>query len=856
MAYASPFKVANGLVLDFTVDNADTANDTFLGLNASGEVTKFASVPRSRVSGGGNLTEATSSVLTITGGTAAVLTSGLTIQVLQASGAQSGYLSSADWTMFNNKLGTSLTSAYVFVGNGSNVATGVAITGDIGITNAGVTSITAGAIVNADVNASAAIAVSKLAAVTASRVLGSDGSGFIQALDTATYPSLAELSYVKGVSSALQTQLNTKLTVTLTAPSTGEVITYDGANWVNSAAGTGVPAGGAANEILRKIDATNYNTEWHTLVAADLTDVSASAAELNLLSGVTTSTAQFNFSNTLVGNVQDQLNSKRGIALTENAIWIGDASNLSTELAAGANGYVLTSVSGVPTWATPGAGGTVTSVNGSGGTTGMSFTGGPITGSGTLTLTGTLAVANGGTNLTSYAIGDLIQATGATTLSKLASVSAGSYLRSGGVTTASAWSTVKLPDTMSALGLWVANSANTTVNLTAAAGQSVRVNAGGTAWEAYTPGAGSIGGSTGATDNAVLRADGTGGVTLQNSALIVNDSGDIQLGTSSVSSGTKTISVASSDATTGISIVAKGNSAINIYNDGTTSSIVNLAAATTGGLASFNFASNTSSHTLTAGNVLDTDNPFIITGRAGTASGIKGADLQLLGGNGSGTGNSAGGHIFARPGVKNGSSVNGNIGFMVTTLADWQDMEYGFYEANVTTAPTDNPASGIFRWVSSEPEGSNMKIRTSGGHFAKPVLQRKVTVSGGATLRGIGSTPVEIIPAPGANKFIHVISISVSYNYNSAVYNFGIGSNPTFQFTAGGIVSFMSAAQINGAADFNIKLNDATGVTTVGGAISPTNTALQLGTQDSGNATTGDGDIDVVVYYTIEDVNT
>ena len=44
--------------------------------------------------------------------------------------------------------------------------------------------------------------------------------------------------------------------------------------------------------------------------------------------------------------------------------------------------------------------GTVTSVNASGGTTGMSFTGGPITSAGTLTLNGTLAVSNGGTGAT------------------------------------------------------------------------------------------------------------------------------------------------------------------------------------------------------------------------------------------------------------------------------------------------------------------------------------------------------------------------------------------------------------------------------------------------------------------------
>lgn len=39
-------------------------------------------------------------------------------------------------------------------------------------------------------------------------------------------------------------------------------------------------------------------------------------------------------------------------------------------------------------------------------------------------------------------------------------------------------------------------------------------------------GGGSIGGSTGATDNSVLRADGVGGATLQNSALVIDDSGN------------------------------------------------------------------------------------------------------------------------------------------------------------------------------------------------------------------------------------------------------------------------------------------------------------------------------------------
>lgn len=51
------------------------------------------------------------------------------------------------------------------------------------------------------------------------------------------------------------------------------------------------------------------------------------------------------------------------------------------------------------TWDTAGAG-TVTSVDVSGGTTGLTTSGGPITSSGTITIAGTLAVANGGTGAT------------------------------------------------------------------------------------------------------------------------------------------------------------------------------------------------------------------------------------------------------------------------------------------------------------------------------------------------------------------------------------------------------------------------------------------------------------------------
>jgi hypothetical protein len=64
--------------------------------------------------------------------------------------------------------------------------------------------------------------------------------------------------------------------------------------------------------------------------------------------------------------------------------------------------------------------GTVTSVDVSGGTTGLTTSGGPITGSGTITIAGTLAVANGGTGVTtSTGTGSVVLSTSPTLVTPL-----------------------------------------------------------------------------------------------------------------------------------------------------------------------------------------------------------------------------------------------------------------------------------------------------------------------------------------------------------------------------------------------------------------------------------------------------
>jgi hypothetical protein len=72
-----------------------------------------------------------------------------------------------------SKLAT-LTSGNIVLGSSANVATSTAVTGDITISNTGVTAIASGVIVNADINASAAIADTKLGTIaTAGKVSNS-----------------------------------------------------------------------------------------------------------------------------------------------------------------------------------------------------------------------------------------------------------------------------------------------------------------------------------------------------------------------------------------------------------------------------------------------------------------------------------------------------------------------------------------------------------------------------------------------------------------------------------------------------------------------------------------------------------
>lgn len=83
-----------------------------------------------------------------------------TLSIPKATSSADGYLSSTDWTEFDTKLSPILASANIFVGNGSNVAVGVPMSGDASLINTGALTLASvnsnvGAFLNANVTVDA-----------------------------------------------------------------------------------------------------------------------------------------------------------------------------------------------------------------------------------------------------------------------------------------------------------------------------------------------------------------------------------------------------------------------------------------------------------------------------------------------------------------------------------------------------------------------------------------------------------------------------------------------------------------------------------------------------------------------------
>lgn len=94
-------------------------------------------------------------------------------------------------------------------------------------------------------------------AQTATTIASFDASKNIVSLSTSTYPSLAELTYVKGVTSAIQTQLNAKISG---SGSSAYIPVFSGANTLASSTFTTVVGTGSTPDYLDLGTSTNTST--------------------------------------------------------------------------------------------------------------------------------------------------------------------------------------------------------------------------------------------------------------------------------------------------------------------------------------------------------------------------------------------------------------------------------------------------------------------------------------------------------------------------------------------------------------------------------------------------------------------
>lgn len=371
---------------------------------------------------------------------------------------------------------------------------------------------------------------------------------------------------------------------------------------------------------------------------------------------------------------------------------------------AGTNGQVLTTDgTGVTSWTTVGGSGTVTSVAVAG-TDGLEVdSGSPITSAGTITLginASTLKTHLSLGNVENTALSTWAGSTNLTTLGTIAS------------------------------GTWQ-GSIIAPAYLGTGSDIATKYLRGDGTWQ--TVAGSGIGGSTGSTDNAILRADGTGGSTLQSSLVTIDDDGNITM-TGNIQAGQLLLKVP-----------AAAN-AVTIKSDAFTDAWTLFLPTTAGSEGTVLL--NTGGGMTTWGNVewddIDKAGSSLADLATRSADDLTSGTLALeRGGTGATTASGA------RTALELGDSATRNVGTTTGTVAAGDDARF----VN---------AAAVEIGLACSDETSDLTTGTAKVTFRMPHAMTLTAVRASVTTAGTGSTIIVDINEAGASVLGTKLSIDAS----------------------------------------------------------------------------------------------
>lgn len=338
--------VATNTVVDtFAVDQAYGARWDYL---VNGTAQRAGTILATWTEDGLAVDFAETSTADINGSTSAV---SFTVTVVSSMVRLNAVVSNGTWTITGSRyfipnagkgvgaISNVLPDGKFYIGDATNTAVPQTISGDISITSAGVASINPQVILDGDISSLAAIAVNKLAALTAAKAVITNGSGVL----TTSAVTPTELGYLTGVTSNIQTQLDGKV-----GGITGAISTVVSSDLTASRAVVSDPSGkiavsgvtstelgyltGVTSGIQAQINGKANSS--HTHIIADVTSLQASldAKEATITGAATTVTSSnLTASRAVVSDGSGKL-AVSGVTSTELGYLSGVTSSIQTQL--------------------------------------------------------------------------------------------------------------------------------------------------------------------------------------------------------------------------------------------------------------------------------------------------------------------------------------------------------------------------------------------------------------------------------------------------------------------------------------------------------------------------------------------